>query len=148
MVDPFLMVAAVPFQWAAPWPRCLEVKTMAAGVFTRRPSCLFGFFRFLIHQPELCIVETLKSTWGTRFREIQGVEQPCSQARQKGPRCEASTRVQSSGAQKITERRRLGQYVGATPFGAEMISAPLERNYSIRLLGQAGGRWTFFNGLI
>ncbi len=50
--------------------------------------------------------------------------------------------------EKSTSGGVLGQYVGATPFGAEMISAPLERNYSIRLLGQAGGRWAFFNGLI
>jgi len=99
---------------------------MAAGIFTRRFSCLLGLFRILIHQPELCIVETLKSTYEMRFRELQDVEQPCSQAGQKGPRCEAHEKSTSGGV--------LGQYVGATPFGAEMISAPLERNYSIRLL--------------
>ena len=85
-------------------------------------------------------METLKSTQGTWFRELQGVEQPCSQAGQQGPRCEAREKSTSGGV--------LGQYIGATPFGAEMISASLERNYSIRLLGQAGGRWAFFNGLI
>ena len=29
-----------------------------------------------------------------------------------------------------------------------MISAPLEDNYFIRLLGQADGGWAFFNGLV
>ncbi len=99
---------------------------MAAGVFTRRLSCLLGLFRILIHQPELCIVETLKSTYGTRFRELQGIEQPCSQAGQKGPRCEAREKSTSGGV--------LGQYVGATPLGAGMIPKAIELNYSKRLL--------------
>jgi hypothetical protein len=56
---------------------------------------------------------------------LQGVEKPCSQAGQKGPRCEAR--------EKSTSGSVLRQYVGATPIGAEMISAPIEHDYSKRL---------------
>jgi len=70
----------------------------------------------------------------------QSVEKPCSQTGQKGPRCEACERSTSAGV--------LRQYVGATPFGAETIPATIERDYRKHLLGQAGGRWGFFNGLI
>ncbi len=65
------------------------------------------------------------------FTSKQGVEKPCSQAGQKGPRCEAREESTSGGVLK--------QYVGATPMGAEMISAAIERDYPKRLLS-AGWR--------
>jgi len=63
----------------------------------------------------------------------QGIEKPCSQAGQKGPRCEAR--------EKSTRVGVLGQYVEATPMGAGMIPAAIERNYPKRPL-KAGWRQT------
>ncbi len=57
---------------------------------------------------------------------IQGVGKACPQAGQKGPRCEAREKSTSGGI--------LRQYVGATPMGAKMIPAPIERHYPKRLL--------------
>ena len=62
---------------------------------------------------------------------IQGVGKPCSQAGQKGPRCEAR--------EKSTRVGVLRQYVGVSPIGAEMIPAAIERNYLKRLPG--AGWW-------
>ncbi len=56
----------------------------------------------------------------------QSVEKPYSQTGQKGPRCEAREKSTSAGV--------LRQYVGATPLGAGMIPAAIERNYPKRLL--------------
>jgi hypothetical protein len=44
MIDPLFMIAAIPLQRAAPWPRCLEIQAMAAGIFNQRFSRLLGLF--------------------------------------------------------------------------------------------------------
>jgi len=54
-----------------------------------------------------------------------GFEKLCSQVGQKGSRCEAR--------EKSTRGGVLRRYIGATPIGAKMISAPLERTYPKRL---------------
>ncbi len=68
----------------------------------------------------------------------------CSQTGQKGPGARLrrelpsglSLRVEDSRAarEKLTSGGVLRQYVGATPFGAGMIPAQIERNYPNRLL--------------
>ncbi len=73
------------------------------------------------------------------FTSKQSVEKPCSQAGQKGPRCEAREESTRVGVLK--------QYVRATPMEAEMIPARLSATILNACLGQAGGRWAFFNGL-
>ncbi len=59
------------------------------------------------------------------------LKNPASQTGQKGSRCKAREKSTSGGECR--------QYVGATPFGAEMISAEIERDYPIRLL--SAGWW-------
>ena len=72
--------------------------------------------------------ESCLSSYGQKGK---GVEKPCSQAGQEGSRCEAREKSTSGGV--------LRQYVGATPMGAEMISAAIESDYPRRLLS-AGWR--------
>ena len=59
------------------------------------------------------------------------LKNPVSQTGQKGSRCKAREKSTSGGVRR--------QYVGTTPFGAEMIPAEIERDYPIRLLS-AGWR--------
>ena len=66
----------------------------------------------------------------------QGVEKPCSQAGQKGSRCEAR--------EKSTRVGVLRQYVGAIPSGAEIIPAATERNYPKRLPRAGWGQMGLF----
>ncbi len=59
---------------------------------------------------------------------------------------EAQTRGELSRAarDKSTRVGVLKQYVGATPFGAEMIPAAIERNYLKRLLRAGWWQMGFF----
>ena len=64
------------------------------------------------------------------------MENPCSQAGQKGSRCETR--------EKSTRVGVLRKYVGATPSGAKMIPAATERNYPKRLPRVGWGQMGLF----
>jgi len=65
---------------------------------------------------------------------MQVVEKSFLQASQKDPRGEASTLLSRAAREKSTSGGVLKQYVGATPLGAGIIPAAIERNYPKRLL--------------
>ena len=63
----------------------------------------------------------------------QVVEKRCLQAAQKDLRGEASTLRSRAAREESTSGGVLRRYVGATPLGAGMIPAAIERNYPKRL---------------